>query len=93
MSEQEMIQDLKVIFKARGLLAALAEYAHDAWSGWVKCFFLKTVQTGDTVEIPAELVRRLKRQMETPYQDLPPDEQKSDMDEAEKIINILLKYI
>jgi hypothetical protein len=67
----------------------LAEYAHDAWSGWMKYLFDKSTHNGDgTVTIPAWAVERWTRQATTPYMDLPESEQKSDLVEADRMLEI-----
>jgi len=79
----------------------LANYAHEAWSGWMKYLFSHCFpetkldiscgviyKTGDLV-IPKWAVERWKRQMETEYKDLPEDEKKSDRKEADRIIKII----
>lgn len=71
----------------------LAEYAHDAWSGWMKylfghCSFRGFRSLGEAA-IPHWAVKRWRRQMETPYADLPEDEKKSDRDEADKMLAII----
>jgi Lar family restriction alleviation protein len=68
---------------------ALAEYAHDAWSGWMEYLFSKCDQTGNTyATIPTWAVRRWQRQMNTPYADLPEEEKESDRLEADRIIEV-----
>lgn len=64
----------------------LAGYAHEAWSGWMRYLFEKSAENPDgSVTIPAELVKRWRRQLETPYEDLPEKEKDSDRIEARKI--------
>jgi len=68
---------------------ALAEYAHDSWSGWMEYLAEKTTFNADgTATIPAWAVTRWNRQMHTPYADLPEPEKESDRVEADKIIAI-----
>jgi hypothetical protein len=68
----------------------LAAYAHDTWSGWMKHMFKKTHLNDDGTEtIPAELVVRWRRQMNTDYVDLPDGEKESDRKEADKILAIV----
>ena len=68
----------------------LAEYAHQAWSGWMRHLFLmSTVNSDGSVTIPASLVKRWTRQMNTPYQMLSSSEQHSDIMEAEKMLKIM----
>lgn len=70
------------------MVEALAEYAHNAWSGWMK--YLKgksTINDDGSWTIPESLAKRWQRQMDTGYEDLPEDEKPSDRDEADKIIH------
>lgn len=66
---------------------ALAAYAHDvAWSGWMRYMFSKCEwQPDGTMLIPAKLVERWTRQMETPYAALPDAERESDRAQADAI--------
>ena len=67
----------------------LAAYAHKAWSGWMKYMFARSKFNDDgTITIPADLVERWTRQANTPYEDLPAEEQLSDVAEAHKMIAI-----
>ena len=68
----------------------LARYAHSAWSGWMKYMFSKSIIRKDgSLTIPPDLVRRWQRQMHTAYADLPSQEQKSDLDEADRMLEIM----
>lgn len=72
---------------------ALAAYAHEAWSGWMRYLFEKSQECeGGAVIIPAGLVARWKRQMNTEYDDLPAEEKGSDKAEAYKILAIVERY-
>ncbi len=74
----------------------LAEYAHRSWSGWMSYLFnlcepfdILDEETGDrrtVTAIPDHLVARWKRQVETPYANLPANEQESDLKEADAIL-------
>jgi len=69
----------------------LAEYAHSAWSGWMRYLFSKTTEVGDGCEeIPRLSVDRWTRQMNTPYENLPEEEKESDRKEADKMLAIVL---
>jgi hypothetical protein len=46
-----------------------------------------------TVAIPASLVQRWKRQMETPYKELGETEQESDRAEANQMLAIIRVYL
>jgi hypothetical protein len=68
----------------------LAEYAHEAWSGWMEYLFEQSVENFDgTVTIPARAVSRWKRQARTPYSRLSEKEKESDRKEADKILRII----
>ena len=68
----------------------LAEYAHDAWSGWMRYLFEKSIRNPDgTITIPKHAAERWTRQMNTPYRELPENEKKSDLAEADKILAII----
>ena len=79
------------------LRTALARYAHDqAWAGWMKYMFskCKPMQNRELDEpeglfIPFNFVQRWTRQMNTPFDELPEKECKSDFDEADKILKII----
>ena len=76
----------------------LAAYAHKAWCGWMTYMFLHERVSASTdgegsLIIPAELVSRWARQMNTPYEDLPESEKESDRAEARKILDLLGLYV
>ena len=69
---------------------ALAAYAHDAWSGWMKYLFGKCEKGGGGhALIPPWAVERWMRQMDTAYKDLPEDEKESDRKEADRMLAIM----
>lgn len=74
----------------------LAAYAHEAWSEWMRHQFERAtmLEDGPLLFVGAALilkgdVDRWKRQMRTPYADLPEDEKASDRVQADKILAIL----
>ena len=69
---------------------ALADYAHAAWSGWMKYQFSKAeIQPDGTWIMPAWAVERWQRQMNTPYTELPEEEKASDRKEADEMLAIV----
>jgi len=67
----------------------LSEYAHDAWSGWMKYMFNKmSINPDGTYKMPKWAVDKWQFQMNTSYSDLPEDMKASDRVEADKILNI-----
>ena len=71
----------------------LADYAHRAWSGWMKYMFTKgtnlDTKEGQAYIIQASLVERWTRQMNTDYKDLPESEKASDRKEADEMLKIM----
>lgn len=68
----------------------LADYAHEAWSGWMIYLFKKSVFNKDgTVTIPKWAVDRWMKQCYDGYYDLSEEEQLSDLKEADKMIAIM----
>ena len=75
------------------LREALADYAHQAWSGWMEYLFSKSAKNSDgTITIPRWAVERWTRQMNTPYNELPENEKDSDRKEADRMIAIFERY-
>lgn len=73
------------------LIETLAAYSHEAWSEWMR-YTLGRCMAGEephTQVIPGDYVQRWIRQLQTPYDQLPENEKKSDREQAEKIIAIL----
>ncbi|NOY58937.1 MAG: hypothetical protein GXO75_08395 [Calditrichaeota bacterium] len=76
------------------LVETLADYAHRAWSGWMKYLFSKSKKNSDgTVTIPKWAVKRWERQMNTLYSDLTEKEKDSDRAEANEIIGIIQEFL
>lgn len=99
-SEERVMTGLETLVQNSAILSkeevreALADYAHAAWSGWMKYMFEKTATTKDGYEqIPDLLVVRWKRQMNTPYAELPENEKESDRAEADKMLNIIKREV
>lgn len=73
---------------------ALADYAHGAWSRWMKYIWDNSRQNkSGSVTIPKPLAERWERQMTTEFASLPEDEQESDYAEADRIMNIIKKAL
>ena len=68
----------------------LAEYAHEAWTGWMGYLFSKCESSDDgTMTIPQWAVDRWSRHACTDYGALPEKERESDRAEADKILAIV----
>jgi len=72
------------------MLNRIADLQHGIWSQWMRYLFEVSLHNEDgTVTIPADKVKRWKRQMTTRYVDLSTDEQKSDLEQAQKVIALI----
>jgi hypothetical protein len=68
----------------------LADLAHQQWAGWMKYLFSQCYLHADgTMTIPAELVARWNRQLNTLYEDLPEEEKESDRVEADRMLALM----
>lgn len=67
-----------------------ADLIHSQWSGWMLYLFgIGTFNKDGSWTMPKEYVGRWMRQLATPYNQLPPDEQESDRAEAEKFLTLI----
>lgn len=74
----------------RDLREKLADYAHQAWSRWMKHLFGLSLQVSDgSVIIPADNVVGWRREAETDYADQSNVARWADRDEADKVLAIL----
>jgi len=72
------------------MLDKIAGLQHEIWSYWMQYLFEVSTQNKDgTVTIPADKVKRWKRQMSVKYSELSDDEQKSDLEQARKVMNLV----
>ena len=69
-------------------LEPLAEAVHESWSRWMEYLFNQCTYFNGTATIPAELVARWERQLETPYSELSEAEKESDRIEARKYLEV-----
>ena len=68
----------------------LADVQHDIWAHWMRYLFYKCVKNDDgSATIPAPLVERWQRQMNTPYAELSEREKDSDREQADKVLAVL----
>lgn len=70
---------------------AIAQVVHDGlWAHWMTYFFSVCQQNEDgSMTIPADKVARWQRQAHTRYSDLSPQEQASDLEQADKVLAAL----
>lgn len=73
-----------------GLVDALANIEHARWAKWQRYLHSKAVKQLDgSLVIPAELVERWERQIETPYQSLTEDEKESDREQVREYLPVI----
>jgi len=72
------------------MIHKIAKIQHEIWAHWMTYLLDNCVQNEDgSVTIPADKVARWKRQINTEYAELSEEEQKSDIEQALKIIGVL----
>jgi len=72
------------------MLNRFADLQHEIWAHWMCHLFEVSIHNEDgTITIPADKVERWKRQMTTQYVDLSTDEQKSDLEQAQKLMTVI----
>lgn len=82
--------DLQIQQNQERIREDLAEYAHDAWSGWMNYLFdMSEVNDDGSETLPKELVERWKYQLATPYTELPDEMKESDRKEADEMIKLV----
>lgn len=68
----------------------LAAVQHEIWASWQAWVFkVSTPNPDGSMTIPANLVARWQRQIQTPYSQLSESEQASDLRQADKVIEVL----
>lgn len=86
-------ETLATLFAPDNVREALAELAHEQWVGWMRYMFSNSTTNDDGSEsVPAALVERWKRQMQTLYKDLPDGEKESDRVEADRVIALMQRH-
>ncbi len=91
-TEQEADSKIAELESLIGVREALAEYAHNAWSRWMRFMLGKGAKNEDgSIYMSPELIARWERQMNTPYQELTPEDRVSDRNEAHRIMDIVAK--
>ena len=83
------IQKTKISDGDKVIIEKLADYAHEAWSGWMRYLFSLSRLHCEGVFIPERWIERWMRQMSTPYQGLSESEKESDRAEARKMLAII----
>ncbi|MEG3085639.1 hypothetical protein U1707_18515 [Sphingomonas sp. PB2P12] len=81
MNEQDVTERLEAA------LEALASIEHERWAHWQHYMHSKADLRADgSMVVPAELVSQWTRQIDTPYDELSPDEQESDREQVRRYL-------
>ena len=81
-------KDIEVVLG--GLIEVLASIEHERWSHWQKYMHGQGIKQPDgSLLMPANLVKRWERQLESDYQSLPEDEKESDREQVRKYLPVI----
>jgi hypothetical protein len=73
------------------LVEALASIEHERWCHWQSFLHSKCVPRADgALLIPADLVKRWEKQIETPYSELTNKEKESDREQVRKYLPLIV---
>ena len=76
------------------MVEELAALEHERWAHWQKYVHDKGQRQSDgSVLLPAELVTRWERQINTQYPDLAADEKESDREQVRKYLPLLERWL
>lgn len=77
----------------RELIEQLADKEHASWARWMQYLFSKcySLSNGD-LAVPVVYVESLRKQIDTPYAELPEQEKQYDRDEVAHILSIIDEY-
>ena len=84
--------------KSKKIKEEVASLVHDIWAEWWKYQKKYTIslyyndKDPESLRIDPYKVTRWNRQASTPYEELPPEEQRSDLEIAERYLEIFKKY-
>ncbi|MCP4383056.1 MAG: hypothetical protein GY798_16810 [Hyphomicrobiales bacterium] len=72
------------------LTDTLAAIEHERWSHWQRYMHSKAIkQSNGSLTIPAELVERWERQIETPFRQLSDKEKDSDREQVQNYLSVI----
>jgi hypothetical protein len=77
-----------------GLLEQLASIEHERWSHWQRYLHSKCIRQPDgSLLMPADLVERWQKQVETKYTDLGDQEKESDREQVRKYLPVIVSAL
>lgn len=76
------------------LIEKLAAIEHERWAHWQSYLHSKCLKNDNgSLTIPAELVERWNKQIETGYEELTEDEKESDREQVQKYFYLLVPFL
>jgi hypothetical protein len=76
------------------LIDALAAIEHERWAHWQRYLHSKgRIQDDGSLLLPAELVERWERQIDTKFENLSEDEKDSDREQVLKYLPLVEKWV
>jgi hypothetical protein len=73
------------------LVEALASMEHERWCYWQRYLHGRCILHDDgALLLPADLVKRWEKQIETPYSELTDEEKESDREQVRKYLPVIL---
>lgn len=87
-------QKIREVLESQEALDRLAAIEHERWAHWQR-YLHDQCELGDdgSLVIPFELVRRWEAQIETPYANLSPEEQRSDQDQVQRYLPVVIDVL
>ncbi len=79
------------VMRGHELLEQLARVEHERWASWQRYVHSRcTCGTDGSLTIPADLVDRWTRQIDTPYAELTESEKESDREQVRRYLPIII---
>lgn len=76
------------------LIEKLAAIEHERWAHWQSYLHSKCLKNDNgSLTIPAELVERWNKQIDTGYEELTEDEKESDREQVQKYFYLLVPFL
>jgi len=76
------------------LVDALASLEHARWCHWQRYLHSRCIRRDDGILlIPADLVKRWEKQIETPYSELTDEEKESDREQVRKYLPLIVEVL
>lgn len=89
-SELPTGQTASILHQLHAAMETLAAMEHERWTSWQQHLHAKCTRQADgSLVIPAELVSRWERQINTPYEQLSEVEKESDREQVRRYMKVI----